>query len=96
MTNTFNLNTTNIKSTGNYIEEKKQKQIYITTTKKAYNNVYDKNYGFKINQSGQDKKVIQTKDYTSLLNISKGKSLMNDNISAFCVTIGATDLSGCN
>ena len=94
MTNTFNLNPTNIKTTGNYIEEKKQRQIYIATTKKAYNNVYDKNYGFFV--QGNDKSVIQAKDYTSLLNISKGKSLINDNISTFCLTIGATDLSGCN
>jgi len=95
MVNSFNLTNPTIKSTGNYIEEKKQKTLYLSTTKKADNKIYDKNYGYLEATNTSDAKIVQTKSYESLLNISKGAILIKDNINQICLKIGATDLSGC-
>lgn len=95
MVNSFNLTNPTIKSTGNYIEEKKQKTIYLSTTKKADNKQYDKNYGYLEKTATSDAKIVQTKNYESLLNISKGAMLVKDNIKHMCLKVGATDLSGC-
>lgn len=95
MVNYFNLTNPTIKSTGNYIEEKKQKTLYQSTTQKADNKIYDKNYGYLEATNTNDARIIQTKNYESLLNISKGAILIKNNINEICLKVGATDLSGC-
>jgi len=95
MVNYFNLTNPTIKSTGNYIEEKKQKTLYQSITKKADNKQYDKNYGYLEKTTTNDAKIVQTKNYESLINISKGAMLVKDNIKQRCLKIGTTDLSGC-
>lgn len=93
----FNFNSTNIKTTGNYIEEKRQKTIYLTTTSKANDNIYDKNYGFNVPPAPGNKQIIRANSFKSLLDVAKGKCLVNDNISNYCLQIGyPIDLSGCN
>lgn len=78
-----------------YIRNKGRKALYASIKGKSDNKTYDQNYGHLEATNTSNARIIQTKNYESLLNISKGAMLFGNDLNQMCLKVGATDLSGC-